>query len=171
MFFSNKHYSWFPRNKWTFSVTLCGRWTEGNFLIIRHKGKSVVWNPLGPYSFHLNLNQGALGYGLDDWGFESRQVLRIFLFTTTSRPALGPTQPPTQWVPGALSLEVKRPGSEANHSLSSNAEVKNAWSCISRRGAQLKHGGNFTFTFTFTFRVRWAGHVTRMWGMRYVHHL
>jgi hypothetical protein len=31
-------------------------------------------------------------------------------FTTASRTALGPTQPPIQWVPGALSLGVKRPG-------------------------------------------------------------
>jgi hypothetical protein len=30
--------------------------------------------------------------------------------------ALGLTQPPIQWVPGALSLEVKRPGREADHS-------------------------------------------------------
>jgi hypothetical protein len=29
---------------------------------------------------------------------------------TSSRPALGPTQPPIQWVPGALSLGVKRRG-------------------------------------------------------------
>jgi hypothetical protein len=28
----------------------------------------------------------ALGYGLDDRGFESRQGLGIFLFTTASRP-------------------------------------------------------------------------------------
>jgi hypothetical protein len=32
-----------------------------------------------------------------------------FSFSTSSRPALGPTQPPIQWVPGILSLEVKRP--------------------------------------------------------------
>jgi hypothetical protein len=37
--------------------------------------------------------------------------------------ALGPTQPPIQWVPGALSLGVKRPGREADHS-PPNAEVK-----------------------------------------------
>jgi len=37
-------------------------------------------------------------------------------FTTASRPALGPTQPPNQWVPWALSLGVKRPGHEADHS-------------------------------------------------------
>jgi len=36
----------------------------------------------------------TLGYGLDSRGFESRQGLEIFLFTTASRPALGPTQPP-----------------------------------------------------------------------------
>jgi hypothetical protein len=33
-----------------------------------------------------------------------------FSLTTLSRPALGLTQPPFQWVPGALSLGVKWPG-------------------------------------------------------------
>jgi hypothetical protein len=42
-----------------------------------------------------------------------------------------PTQPPIQWVPGALFLEVNRPGREADHSLLSSAEVKNAWSYTS----------------------------------------
>jgi hypothetical protein len=45
-----------------------------------------------------------LGYGMDDRWFESRRGLGIFLFTTASRPALGLTQPPIQWVPGALSM-------------------------------------------------------------------
>jgi hypothetical protein len=36
----------------------------------------------------------ALGYGLDDRGFQSRQGLGICLFTTVSRPASEPTQPP-----------------------------------------------------------------------------
>jgi hypothetical protein len=49
----------------------------------------------------------TLGYGLDDRGFESRQGLENFLFTMVSRTALGPTQSPIQWVPAALSLEVK----------------------------------------------------------------
>jgi hypothetical protein len=44
----------------------------------------------------------VLDYGLDDRGFESRQGLRIFLLTIASRPALGPTQLPIQWVPGTL---------------------------------------------------------------------
>jgi hypothetical protein len=40
-------------------------------------------------------------------------------------------QPPIQWVPGALSLGVKRPGSEADHTLPYSAKVKNAWSYTS----------------------------------------
>jgi hypothetical protein len=54
----------------------------------------------------------------------SRWGLGIFLFTTASRTALGPTQPPIQWVPGALSLGVKRLWCEADHSPPSSAEVK-----------------------------------------------
>jgi hypothetical protein len=70
----------------------------------------------------------ALGYGLDDRGsgVDSRRGLGIFLFTTASRTVLGPTQPPFQWVPGPLSLGVKRPGHEADHSPPSGVEVKNA---------------------------------------------
>jgi hypothetical protein len=47
--------------------------------------------------------------------------------------ALGPTQPPIQWVPEALSLRVKRPGRKADHSPPSSAEVKewvDEWSYI-----------------------------------------
>jgi len=42
--------------------------------------------------------------------------MEIFLFTTALRTALGPAQPPIQWVPGALSLGVKQTGREADHS-------------------------------------------------------
>jgi hypothetical protein len=38
----------------------------------------------------------ALVYGLDDRGFNSRRELGIFLFTTASRPAMEPNQPPIQ---------------------------------------------------------------------------
>jgi hypothetical protein len=67
----------------------------------------------------------ALGYGLDDRDSRVRfpAGVGIFLFTTASRTALGPTQPPIQWVPGALSLEVKR-SERADHVPPSSAEVK-----------------------------------------------
>jgi hypothetical protein len=66
----------------------------------------------------------ATGWTIGVLGFDSRWGLGIFLFTTASRTALGPTQPPIQWVPGALSLGVKRSGREADHSPPSSAEVK-----------------------------------------------
>jgi hypothetical protein len=50
--------------------------------------------------------------------------VKNFLFSTSSRPTLGSTQPPIQWVPGALSLEVKQSGLEAEHSPPTSAEVK-----------------------------------------------
>jgi hypothetical protein len=57
-----------------------------------------------------------------DWtigvvGIDSRQGLGNFLFTTASRTDLRLTG-------GALSLGVKRPGREADHSPASSAEVK-----------------------------------------------
>jgi len=64
-----------------------------------------------------------------DWmigvlGFDSRRSLGILLFTTASKTALGPIHPHIQWVPGALTLGVKRLGREADHSPPSSAEVK-----------------------------------------------
>jgi hypothetical protein len=63
-------------------------------------------------------------------GFDSRRGLGIFLFTV-SRLALGSIHPPIHWVPGALSVGVKRPERETDHLPPSSAEVKNAWSCTS----------------------------------------
>jgi hypothetical protein len=69
---------------------------------------------------------GRYSSGLRDGGpgFDSRQGKEIFLYSTASRATLGPTQPPIQWVPGALSPGVKRPRCEADHSPPSSAEVK-----------------------------------------------
>jgi hypothetical protein len=101
----------------------------------------------------------ATGWTIGVLGFYSRRWLGMFLFTTASRTALGPTQPPIHWVPGALSLVVKRPGREADHSPPSSAEVEE-WVEIylhspntpSWSDAQLKHRDNFTFTFLTDWR-------------------
>jgi hypothetical protein len=53
--------------------------------------------------------------------------------------ALGPTQPLIQWVPRALSLGVKRPGREADHSPPTSDKVKYAWSYTSTSPTRL-HG-------------------------------
>jgi hypothetical protein len=49
-------------------------------------------------------------YGLDDRAIElqSPAEAKDFSVATMSRPALGPTQPPVQWVPVVLSPGVKR---------------------------------------------------------------
>jgi hypothetical protein len=68
--------------------------------------------------------------GLDDRASIHSRGRHFFLLATASKPALGSTHPPIQWVTGALTPAVKRPGPETAHSPPSSAEV-NAWNCIS----------------------------------------
>lgn len=49
----------------------------------------------------------------------------VFSLPKPSRPDLGPILSPIQWVPGTLSPEVKRPGSDNDHSLPCRAKVTN----------------------------------------------
>jgi hypothetical protein len=74
-----------------------------------------------------------------------------FLLLASST-ALEPTQPPIQGLTGALSLRVKRPEHEADHSPPSSAEAKECMELYlhypntpSMRDAQLRHRDNFTF--------------------------
>jgi hypothetical protein len=55
----------------------------------------------------------------------------FFLFTTEFSLVLGPTQSPIQWVLGSLSVRVKRPGNNADHSLPCSAEDKNGRAILS----------------------------------------
>jgi hypothetical protein len=80
-----------------------------------------------------------------------------FLFDTASRLALGLTQPPIQWVPRTLPLEVKRPRREADHSPPYSDEIKESVDLYlhspntsSWRDSQLKHRDTFTFYLWFS---------------------
>jgi hypothetical protein len=53
--------------------------------------------------------------------------VKNILFSVSSRPSLGSTQPSLQWVPGALSSGVERQGHEADHLPPASAEVKETW--------------------------------------------
>jgi hypothetical protein len=118
---------------------------------------------------HKDVNEGKYVYIYiyHFLGFNSRRRLGILLFTTASRTALGPTHPPIQWVPAALSLGVKRQGRESDHSPPSGTEVKE-WvelylrspNTPSWRGAQLKHRDSFTFTL-FIMNYYWSNRVIK----------
>jgi hypothetical protein len=54
-------------------------------------------------------------------------TIKNFLFSTSSRPTLGSTQPPVRWVLEVLSPGVKRQGREADHSPPASAEVEKLW--------------------------------------------
>jgi hypothetical protein len=87
--------------------------------------------------------------------FQNVSISPLNFTVDVSRPALEPTQPPIQWVLGALSLEIKRPGREADHSPPSSAEVKE---CVGlylhspntpfMAWCSIKTQDNFAFTFT-----------------------
>jgi hypothetical protein len=92
----------------------------------------------------------ALGYGLDDRDarVRFRSGAGNFSLHHRAQNGSGPTQPPIQWVPGALSLGVKQPGREADHSPPSSAGVKervelylHSPNMPPQCGAQLKHRG------------------------------
>jgi hypothetical protein len=85
--------------------------------------------------------------------FYSRRGLGIFHSATASRPVLGPTQLHTQGVPWVLSLGIKRPGREADHSHQSSAAVMNTWNYTSAPSfafmawCLVKYGDNFTLPY------------------------
>jgi hypothetical protein len=77
--------------------------------------------------------------------------------------ALGPTQPPIKLVPEVLSLAVKRPGREPDHSPPSSTEVKecvelylHSPSTPSWRGAQLENTEKTLpfYLYLYIFRAR-----------------
>jgi hypothetical protein len=68
------------------------------------------------------------GYGLDDREIGVPSPRRV---STSCIPAVGPTQPPIQRAPWALSSGLKRPGREPDHLPLTSAEIKKMWSYTS----------------------------------------
>jgi hypothetical protein len=94
-----------------------------NFLTFLHSFVAVS-------CFHLTLNRRQDSsvtvmddYGLCDQGSIPRKGQEGFLFTCVSRPALGPTWPPFQW--------VSFPGSKAATHLDLMSKLNSVWNCTS----------------------------------------
>jgi hypothetical protein len=88
-----------------------------------------------------------------DLGCESQWWQETFLFFNTSKPALRPTQLPTQWLLGALFLVVQQPQHEAEHFPSSSTKVNNEWSYIYTSLVSLQGACRENFTFTLDIYV------------------
>jgi hypothetical protein len=82
--------------------------------------------------------EGSCEHGNETWGsikfWKAAQMAAsqeglssMSELVTSSRPALVTTQLPIKWVLWVLSLGVKRPGCEADHSRPAIAEVKKIW--------------------------------------------
>jgi hypothetical protein len=59
--------------------------------------------------------------------FPAGAGMGFYLIATASISALGPIQPPVEWVTWALTPRVKRPERETDHLPPSGAEFKNVW--------------------------------------------
>jgi hypothetical protein len=95
----------------------------------------------------------ATGYGLDGWS-SSPVGDKIFLLSTSSRTAMGPTQPIIQWAQEGSFAGVKRPERGADHSPPSSAEVKNTsiYTPIRLHGVVLKYLNTGQLYLAFTKR-------------------
>jgi hypothetical protein len=115
---------------------------RGNYITSSGKNKSTTFLRLIQHGEHRKRKKNYMGYTDSKWcksGWLSRYSgwlrarrqrgrssssgrVKNLLFSKSSRPALGSTQPSIQWV-----SEVKRPGREADHSPPTSAEVKKMW--------------------------------------------
>ena len=126
---------------------------NGPSLVGSVRGKLEKGGDLNIYCIWIRSRDSVGGiatcYWLEGTGIESRWKRD---FPHPSRPALGPTQPPIQWVPG-LTPGVKRRGRGVDHPPPTRADVIErvqmylyspsgpSWSVL---------GWNLPFTFTFT---------------------
>jgi hypothetical protein len=97
------------------SVYLAASLLTGNF-ICAYFGTSLILKHVFLKLLHLpyhglgQLSMYSDGIRVKRSGFDSRQRHKIFLFSTMSRLALGPTQPPIQWAPRDISEGLRGSG-------------------------------------------------------------
>jgi hypothetical protein len=106
---------------------------------------------LSPDTFGYALSI-ALGYGMYDPGFETRQELGMFLFTTASRPVLGPPSLLSSGYQGLISWGLSGWCLKLTTHLHllprsrMRAAIPPLPNTLSWHGAELKYRDNFTFT-------------------------
>jgi hypothetical protein len=91
--------------------------------------------------------------------FSAGTITGFFPFATASRPALGLTQPPNQWVQRSLTPGKKLPGREADHlsrRLRKSHVIHPLTKYVFMAWCLVKYKGNFIFTFTLS-----------VWGIRH----
>jgi hypothetical protein len=81
----------------------------------------------------------------------SHSRIKNFLYSKSSRPALGSTQLLTQRIAGPLSLGIIRPGREAGHLPPASAEVKKTCIYTSNHPYAFKAGTTLLFTALIIF--------------------
>jgi hypothetical protein len=124
------------------------------FFIMYLSDSQMSLSELGKNTQGVEIAQSVqwLGCELDDQSsIPGRGGEGIYLFTTAFRPLLEPTHPLIRWVSGVLSLGLKRPGSEADNSPPSSAEIKNAWSCTSTPRTSSWYGTWLSIWTTLSF--------------------
>jgi hypothetical protein len=109
--YSNDEVLWHNDN-WVFWI--CAKSLPGRLSSIRIPGSSVG-----------TITRVGAGRPSSRGSTLEREAIYL-LFSTVSRPALGPFQPHIQMVPMYLLLGVRRPKREADHSSPSSAQVSNS---------------------------------------------
>jgi hypothetical protein len=141
---------------WLYCVTLWGNTSKHGMFGACVELRAVIAQ---------SLQRWATGWTIGVLRFDSRRGLGILLFTTASKTALGPTQPPIQWVPGARSLAVKL---TTHLHLVPRSRMRGAIPPLPNtslwRGTYLSTG---TLLYLYSSRrVRWLGHAARLGEMR-----
>jgi len=90
-------------------------------------------------------------YVLDDWGLITC-CSKVFIFTSTFKPALGPSQLFNQSVPGDVFPGERRSERDCDHFPACSAEIKNVWNnnfspayVLIMTCCLFKHRNDFTF--------------------------